>query len=162
MREARIEVIDRKDRAVVTVIEILSPANKVRGSQGRASYDLKRREIMRSPSHFIEIDLLRSGAGFSPFENLGPHEYGVHLSRTQRRPRGTLWPIRLDQKLPAIPVPLLEGDADAELDLQLVLDTSYDLADYGEEVDYRTEPTPPLSAEQAQWADALLRERRLR
>jgi len=162
IHESRIEVIDRKDRTVVTVIEILSPANKVAGSQGRLSYDRKRREVMHSPSHFVGIDLLRGGAGFSPVETLSPHDYRVHVSRAQRRPRGTVWPIRLDQRLPMIPIPLLDGDPDAELDLQAVLDASYDLADYGQEVDYHVEPAPPLTFEQARWADGLLRERGLR
>ena len=48
-------------RLVVTVIEILSPTNKVAGSRGRESYETKRQEVMRSPSHLVEIDLLRRG-----------------------------------------------------------------------------------------------------
>src|SRR3954466_497776 len=34
-REARIEIVDAAGRSIVTVIEVVSPANKVRGSRGR-------------------------------------------------------------------------------------------------------------------------------
>ena len=61
IHEARLEVIDTNQQAVVTVIELLSPPNKIHGSRGRASYEQKRGEVMNSSSHFVEIDLLREG-----------------------------------------------------------------------------------------------------
>ena len=39
IRESYIEIVDRVERSVVTVIEILSPTNKVAGSEGRKSYE---------------------------------------------------------------------------------------------------------------------------
>jgi hypothetical protein len=45
----------------VTVIEILSYSNKTSGSQKRARYLLKRRELLSSGIHLMEIDLLRWG-----------------------------------------------------------------------------------------------------
>ena len=59
IHEALVKIIDRESRDVVTVIEILSPANKVPGSPGHTNFEQKRREIMKSPSHWVEIDLLR-------------------------------------------------------------------------------------------------------
>ena len=59
IHEAFLKIIDRESRDVVTVIEILSPTNKVPGSPGRESFEEKRREVMHSPSHWVEIDLLR-------------------------------------------------------------------------------------------------------
>jgi hypothetical protein len=160
--EPRLEVIDRASRAVVAVIEILSPSNKIKGSRSRSSYEEKRLEVMRSPSSFIEVDLLRGMEGFAPHDVLPPHDYRVHVSRASRRPKGTLWPIRLEQRLPRIPVPLLPDDPDSELDLQLMLDTAYDRAIYDQEVDYRSAATPPLSSEQEDWAGRLLRAKGLR
>ena len=46
----------------MTVIEILSPDNKVARSQGLKSFGMKRVQIMRSPSHWVEIDLLHRGS----------------------------------------------------------------------------------------------------
>lgn len=157
IREPRVEIIDADGQAVVAVIEVLSPSNKIHGSAGRESYDRKRLEIMHSPSHFIEIDLLREGEGFSPYEALPPHEYRVHVSRTQRRPSGLLWPIKIEQQLPPIKVPLKDADPDASLDLQVVFSSAYDRAAYGSILDYRAAPAVPLPAEQAQWAERLLR-----
>src|SRR5690606_2880701 len=61
IHEPRLEIIDRESHRVVTVIEILSPTNKIAGSRGRESYRQKRHDIMNSSSHFVEIDLLRGG-----------------------------------------------------------------------------------------------------
>ena len=156
IHEARLEVIDTYQHTVVTVIELLSPTNKIAGSRGRASYELKRREIMTSSTHFVEIDLLREGDHLHTRELLPVAEYFVHVSRKDRRPRGYVWPIRLPQRLPVIGIPLKEGDADVELDLQTVLATAYDRAAYDLEIDYRTEPTPPLCKEYSEWVNTLL------
>lgn len=163
IHEARIEVIDRLEKSVVAVIEILSPSNKIPGSRGRESYRSKREQVMRSPSHFIEVDLLRAGDGFAPFEALPLHDYRMHVSRVSRRPRGTLWPIRLDQRLPPMPIPLRDGDADAQVDLQQALTTVYERAGYDLDIDYRREPPPPpIDPAYADWIDRLLRGRGLR
>ena len=156
IHEARLEVIDTNQQAVVTVIELLSPTNKINGSRGRASYEQKRREVMNSSSHFVEIDLLREGDHLHTRELLPPAEYYVHVSRKDRRPKGYVWPIRLSQRLPVIGIPLKEGDPDAKLNLQEVLATAYERAAYDLQVNYRSEPTPGLATEMAEWANALL------
>ncbi len=156
IHEARLEVIDSQQHTVVTVIELLSPTNKIAGSRGRASYEQKRREVMTSTSHFVEIDLLRAGDHLHARELLPRGDYFVHVSRKDRRPKGYVWPIRLPQRLPVIAIPLKEGDSDVELDLQIVLATAYDRAAYDLEIDYRSEPIPPLGAEYSEWANRLL------
>jgi hypothetical protein len=59
--ESRLAVIDRELQRVVTVVEILSPANKVRGSAGHRSYEEKKEDVLSSQTNFVEIDLLRAG-----------------------------------------------------------------------------------------------------
>jgi hypothetical protein len=162
IHEARLEIIDREERRLVTVIEVVSPPNKLAGTHGRASFERKRREVMNSPSHWIEIDLLRGGTHF-PIRNLiQPCEYMVHISRQEMRPKGLLWPLRLSQRLPKVTIPLHAGDPEVQLDLQAVLDTAYDRANYDLEIDYRTEPIPPLGSGWAEWADSLLKQKGLR
>ena len=156
IHEARLEVIDTNQHSVVTVIELLSPTNKITGSRGRASYEQKRREIMTSSSHFVEIDLLREGDHLHTRELLPQGDYFVHVSRKDRRPKGYVWPIRLPQRLPVIGIPLKEGDTDVALDLQAVLITAYDRAAYDLEIDYRSEPMPPLTQEASDWVNSLL------
>jgi len=161
IREARLEVIDRAQRSVVTVIELLSPTNKYRGSRGQENYQEKRKEILGTPSHLVEIDLLRAGDPLFA-HGIIPHDYLVHVSRASRRPRATVWPIFLPQRLPVVPIPLRPEDPDAKLDLQSVLSTAYDRAAYDLEVDYRADPVPPFSAESADWAGRLLQAKGLR
>jgi hypothetical protein len=162
IHESYIEIIDREERLVVTVIEVLSPTNKVAASRGRESYETKRLDVMRSPSHLVEIDLLRRGLPLPVYGGIPPHEYLVHVSRAGRRPKASLWPIRLSQKLPPIAVPLKPEDGDVVLDLQTVLDAAYERAGYDLELDYRADPIPPLEPEWNAWAHRLLEEKGLR
>jgi hypothetical protein len=163
VHEAYLTIVDRNSGDAVTVIEILSPANKVPKSPGRKSYEQKRREVMYSPTHWVEIDLLR-GKRMVPRipRKLGPHQYLVHISREQLRPRGQLWGIRLPQQLPVIPIPLRAKDPDGRLDLQAALNAVYARANYDLRIDYGQEPQPPLDRELAAWADELLRSKGLR
>ena len=156
IHEPRLEIIDIQSQTVVTVIELLNPTNKIAGSRGRASYEQKRREIMTSSSHFVEIDLLRGGDHLHTRELLPPADYTVHVSRKDTRPRGYVWPILLPQRLPVINIPLSDDDKDASLDLQAVLSSAYERAAYDLIIDYRSQPEPPLVGANAKWATDLL------
>lgn len=46
---------------MVTVIELLSPTNKQRGSEGYIRYLQKRLDLLNSQANLVEIDLLRGG-----------------------------------------------------------------------------------------------------
>jgi hypothetical protein len=162
VRESRLEIVDAESQLTVTVIELLSPANKTFAGEGHASFDLKRQEVLHSLSHWVEIDLLRGGVEVETVETLPPHEYLVYVSRTEKRPKGLYWPLRLSRRLPVIPIPLKSEDPDAKLDLQAVLTTVYDRAGYDFSVDYTRDPVPSLEGEWAAWADRLLREKGLR
>ena len=156
IHEARLEVLDRADRQVVTVIEILSPSNKVLNSRGRDQYQKKRDEILDSPAHLVEIDLLRSGAPMRRDSKVAPHHYSVTVSRSDRRRSWIIWPIRLENRLPTIAIPLKGDDPDAPLNLQQVLNTSYERAAYDADIDYSQPPNPPLPADYLPWADKLI------
>jgi hypothetical protein len=155
-----VEIRDRLERRLVTSIEVLSPTNK-RGD-GREEYMAKRYRILQSTAHLIEIDLLRAGQRLPMRSTLPPAPYYVYVGRFEIRPETDVWPIRLDQPLPTIPVPLLAGDADVNLDLQLALATVYDLSDYDLEIHYTQPPGGPLTPEQAAWIEEHLRAAGLR
>jgi hypothetical protein len=148
-----LEIRDRSNRGVVTVLELLSPSNKRPGAD-REQYLSKRRRLLRSPTHLVEIDLLRGGPRL-PVEGLAPCDYYALVSRAEQRPSAGLWPIRLRDPLPTIPVPLRSGDADASIDLQAALHRIYDAAGY-EDYIYTGAPEPPLPAEDAAWAGQLV------
>ena len=68
-----------------------------------------------------------------------------------------VWPIQFDMPLPPIPIPLLPGDSDVTLDLQLALNTIYDALNYDLSVDYTQPSEVPLEGEVATWAPGVLR-----
>ena len=83
--------------------------------------------------------------------------YFVVLSRAEERPISEVWPIQLDERLPAVPVPLLPDDADVSLDLQQAVTNVYDLLGYDLAIDYSGPPELPLRPDQAGWAEKRLR-----
>jgi hypothetical protein len=162
-REAYLVVTERETRRAITIIEVVSPTNKLANSPGRESFLHKRSEVLKSTTHWVEIDLLREGESLSARSLiLRPFEYLVHVSPVAMRPEGKVWPIRLMQRLPVIGIPLKPEDPDAQLDLQAVLDLTYDRAGYADQIDYTADPEPPLSPELASWTDRHLRKAGLR
>jgi hypothetical protein len=158
IREARIEIRARTSNDLVTVIEVLSPTNKIRGSRGRASFMEKREEILASDVHWVEIDLLRAGDPSVTRPPLVPCDYRIMVSRGDDRFRGRYWPVSVRQALPPIGIPLRKPDADVPLDLNAVLAAAYDHGAYDLSIDYRKPPVPPLEEDDVAWADGLLRQ----
>ena len=64
-------------------------------------------------------------------------------------------PLPLRHRLPAIRLPLRPTDPDVLFDLQPLLDRAYANGRYP--IDYGRPPDPPLDAEDAAWAEGLLR-----
>jgi len=89
-----------------------------------------------------------------------PSPYYVLLSRAERRPIVQVWPIQLQDRLPTVPVPVLEPDPDVPLDLEAAVISVYERGGFARKIDYRQPPPPALPAEEAAWVEAVLRERR--
>ena len=137
-RQIGVQVRDTAEHRLVTSIEVLSQSNKCGG--GRQAYRAKRQRILLSTAHLIEIDLLRAGERVPVQRPLPDHPYFVLLSRADQRPLSDVWPIRLSDPLPGIPVPLLSGDADVPLDLQQAFTSVYDAFRYEVTMDYTRRP----------------------
>lgn len=163
VREPFIEIVDlTHDGRVVTIVEVLSPANKTTGD-GREAYRRKQDEVLASQANLIEIDLLREGLHtiFVPHEllilNLAEAwQYLVAISRVTARHQAAVYPISLRKRLPRIAVPLAQPDPDVALDLQAVFARCYDNGAYADVIDYTRPPKVALSAEDAAWAESLL------
>ena len=157
--ETYIEIIATgQNRRVVSVIELLSPANKSRG-RGREEYISKRNDLLRSEIHLLEIDLLRGGEQTVVVPQLQQpgREYIVSLHRGDGSWRFETWGFGLRDRLPCVGVPLTEDLSDVPLDLQAVLNIAYDTGRYADDIDYNVEPRPTLSPADTEWADNLLR-----
>ena len=162
-RYHRIEIRTVREEALVTAIEILSPVNKRPGADAADAYDRKRRDIFQSDAHLMEIDLLRGGRRPAIVQQLPNDPYFIFLSRAERRPTIEIWPIKLAEAIPIVPIPLRHPDADITLDLNAALTLIYRSARYDFRIDYRQPPpAPELAPEELAWVERLLHERGLR
>ena len=156
VRDRFVEILDARGRAVVATLEVLSPTNKAAGAVGREGYLRKRRAVLTSSAHWIEIDLLRGGE--RPPEVAGRSDYYALLRRGAGGPY-EVWFWDLRDPLPTIAVPLTPPRPDEPLDLGAILDGVYARAFYAVSVDYRRDiPPPPLSPPDAAWAAARVRD----
>jgi hypothetical protein len=167
VRQGFIQILDVKSgRRVVTVIEVLSPSNKSPGL-GRDLYVKKQKELKAAEVSLVEIDLLRTGSRVlsAPSDSI-PEEHRTPSAACVRRGwkffEVEYYRIPLRERLPAIAIPLRQGDDDVALDLQAILNECIDEGRYIEDIDYSEQPDPPLEGDDIPWADALLREQGLR
>ena len=153
-RQARILIRDMERRRLVTVIEILSPANK--NQPGREKYLQKWERILDNSVNLVELDLLRLGQRIPMLEPYPEGFYFILVSRARKRPHSEVWAIDLDDSLPDVPIPLLRQDA-ASVRLQYALDQCYELGGYQQIMNDRAELRPSLSSEWAAWCGERLR-----
>ena len=104
--------------ALVATIEVLSPANKT--SQGRAAFEDKQTRLAARGVHLVEVDLLRRGQRRWRDDRIVEADYVATVLRAGED-AATVWPIRLGQALPTIPIPLRAPDADVPLALEAVM-----------------------------------------
>lgn len=161
VRENYLEIRDVSQGYVVTLIEILSPTNKRLG-EGREAYQRKRKQVLASPTHLIEIDLLRSGKPMRLLSDVPQTDYRILVARQNCRPHAQLFGFSIRQEIPKFLLPLESGDTEPLIDLQSILMGVYERARFNIILDYTKEPVPPLKEEDRVWADELLREKGLR
>jgi Protein of unknown function (DUF4058) len=165
-RESFVEIhLARKPGSLVAVLEVLSPTNKNPG-EGRDLYLEKQEELLGSKTHFIEIDLLRSGRHTVAVPEDRVEEvdwdYLVCLHKGGWQNKYRVWPVPLAKRLPRFGVPLAGDDPDVVIDLQALHNQCYDAGRFADRLDYRSGCSPPLSKKNAKWIDSLLKKKKLR
>ena len=157
-RLSRVVIETADDRSLVTAIELLSPANK-RSGPSRVAYTRKQVEYADRGVSLVEVDLLRSGRrsafalrATSLLERDGIVPHYLTLVRPAVRVASVVQPVRLEDTLPVVAVPLMDEDDDHPLDLQFCFDEQYNGGAYRRLNDYDRPPDPPLPAEYAAWA----------
>lgn len=151
--QRRLVVTHRLTGDVVTVMELLSPANKSAGKDGLDTYLEKRAELLTSQCHLLEIDLLRGGRRLPMVGELPLADYYIYVGRVERRPhcQAITWSLR--SQLPtSISVPLLPEDPDATLNLAQVFRKTYEDSRYDQRLPYGERLMPPLEKADEQWA----------
>jgi hypothetical protein len=144
-------------RELVTVIELLSPANKTGGSRG--DYRAKRAALLSSAVNLVEIDLLLVGRRPDVIGTIPPGEFCVLVSRGDRRPdcEAGAWSIR--RSLPRLMIPLRAGERDATLDLAAAYSMTYEGGAYDLIIPYDRPLAGALSAADSAWVADRLAER---
>jgi hypothetical protein len=162
-----IEILDAAlGNRVITVIEVLSLANKLPG-EGQDLYVRKQQELRQGQVSLVEIDLLRTGRRLLPVPvRRLPSEYRTAYQVWVRRGWQPLsveiYRASLREPLPTIKIPLRQSDSDVLLDLQALIEQAYRNGSYEEDIDYHEDPEPPLGKSDARWAHALLVNKGLR
>ena len=156
IRDRYIEIRDKRNREVITTIEILSPFNKAPGVKGYTAFIDKRNRVMASDVHWVEIDLLRGGE--RPREVAHKSDYYALLKRGGTLGPYEVWYCDVRDRLPTIFVPLRPPLADVLLDLQAAFDEVYQHGYYADDIDYGGPiPSPPLRPADAVWAREQIR-----
>jgi hypothetical protein len=167
-KEYYLEIREVGTDEVIAVIEVLSPTNKTPGANGRDLYVRKQQEVLASPVHLVEIDLLRDGVATvqaAPAKMLGRghYDYAVCISRGDRRGESEVYTNCIRHRLPRPRIPLRTPDPDVVLDLPLVFAQSYEEGGYAFRIDYtQAPPGPGLIPEDAAWLRETLAEAGLR
>jgi hypothetical protein len=162
LTEGYIEIVDVKSgHRIVTTIEVLSPTNK-RPGQGQRLFLKQRDDMQQAGVNAVEIDLLRESdrwlllaCGLIPPADRT--DYQICVWRASRPDRAEVFRAPLRERLPVIRVPLRPTDPEVLVDLQAILDQCYRNGGY-DDIDYRSEPDPGLSAADREWVDKLLRQ----
>lgn len=152
--ENYLEIREVSTGKIVTIIELLSPANKLH-RQGRKDYEEKRELIFQNRTNLVEIDLLWAG---EPMAVVGPDvqsDYRILVSRGAERPRARLFAFNLRQPIPDFSIPLLPGDEEPILKLGQVLHDLYRRARFDLRLDYSQPAVHPLSGEDIERAKGL-------
>lgn len=164
VREPFLQIFSRfEGERVISTVEILSPTNKSRGSPGRELYLRNQREILSSRTNLVEIDLLLRGEHTTAVPRdiaeakAGKFDYHVCAHRFVDLEDYIVYPIRMEDKLPEVAIPLLPQDPPVPIDLQLVFQRAYDTGPYHRRIRYQSEqPEPPLEPEREKWAAGIL------
>ena len=123
LHETRIEILLRSDRQLVTVLELLSPSNKV--EPGWSRYLDKRSMLLGHPIHLVELDLLEGGHRLPQRQPLPVGEYYCFVSRVEQRHRCSVTAWQGTTSIPTVPIPLLAPDNDIASPLQSVFETAF-------------------------------------
>ena len=151
-RETFIEIRSHNpDRQLVTTIEVLSPSNKRRGSEGWEQYQRKRNAHLMRAANLVEIDLLRGGQRM-PMETPWPDSpYTLLVCRRRKVPNCLAWRASFGVTLPTIPIPLAHPDADVMLSLQPMIEAIYNRSRYSADIDYSMACIPPFVPADEDW-----------
>lgn len=163
--EEYIEIRDRVDGRLVTLIDVVSPANRTTQT-GRQAYLATRAEGESMRAALVEIDLVTQGTPTLEFarDGLPEYDHAATVTRPVAPGRYEIYTAGVQKRLPKFKLPLAANDRDALLDLQDVFRRAYDVGGFGKQIDYKQElpADVKLSDANRQWTDQMLRQQKFR
>jgi hypothetical protein len=149
-RETYIQVLHRRDRTLVAVLELLSPANKE--EPDRSTYLARRNTLLHHDVHLVELDLLLKGQRIPLGDAYPAGDYFALVADATRRPDCDVYAWTMRQPLPPIPIPLRPPDAAVWIDLAAVFAITYERGRYAPSIDYTQPPPISLRGDDLSWA----------
>jgi hypothetical protein len=162
-REETIEIRHRGDGRLVTLIDVVSPANKTTES-GRQAFLQRFRAARGEQATVTEIDLVLQGTPVIKYasEDGSPRDYAVVVTRASQPNRPEVYPGALQKRLPKFRLPMAGDDKDTIIDLHSVFLRGFEQGGFAEKIDYRRDPATTLRPDQREWLDSLLKQQKLR
>jgi hypothetical protein len=156
--EDYIEIRQRPDDRLITLVDVVSPANKLTAA-GRSAYLDKRREAKSANANLVEIDLVLQGQRTLEYsrDGLPDWDYAVTVTRATQPERYEIYTATLQKRLPRFRLPLASDDRDTVLDLHTTFTRCYAQGGFAAKIDYGRDPPLPLSEEDRRWFDDQLK-----
>ncbi len=161
--EEFIEIRQRGENRVVTLVDVVSPANKT-SPCGRQAYLAKRQECKNVSANLIEIDLVLQGQATLDYsrEGLPDWDYAVTVTRSAQPDRYEIYTATLQKRLPRFRLPLASDDRDVVVDLHAAFSRAYDQGGFAALIDYQRDPATTLADDDKKWLGELLKQKKLR
>lgn len=161
--EEYIEIRQRSNGRLVTLVDVASLANKT-SQAGRQAYLEKRREGRQAGASLVELDLLIQGQPLLDYsrEGLPDWDYAVTVTRHTQPDRFEIYTATLQKRLPRFRLPLASDDRDTVVDLQTVFNRAFDQGSFAAQIDYQRDPPTTLTVEDRQWLVEYLKQQKVR
>lgn len=162
-QESFIEIRQRTDGRLITLLEVVSPANKT-SQEGRAAYMEKRREGQACHASLVEVDLVLQGQPLLdyPREGLPDWDFAVTVTRSSKPDQYEIYTATLQKPLPRFRLPLASDDRDTVVDLQAAFNRAFDQGMFLDKIDYQRDPATRIDECDRQHIDQRLRKQKLR
>ncbi len=162
-QEEFIEIRQRSDNRLVTLVDVVSPTNKLT-PPGRAAYLQRRADARAHGSSIVEIDLVLQGQPMLEYsrEGLPEWDYAITVTRSTQPDRFEIYTSTLQKRLPRFKLPLANDDRDTVVDLQAAFARSYDQAGFAATIDYQQAPPAVQNDEDRRWLHDLLVQMKVR
>jgi hypothetical protein len=157
VREPYIEIRQRGDGQLVTLLDVVSPANKM-SAAGRTAYLDTRAQSRSSNSNLVEIDLVLQSQPMLDYsrDGLPDWDYAVTVTRSTHPERYEIYTSTLRKRLPRFRLPLAADLPDTVLDLHAAAARAYEQGHFEAGIDYQRQPPAPVKDDDRKWLGELL------